>query len=254
MHHNTKLISAALVAPFFLMMGCSTPKHTDLLVFGTNTEFGASITGSATANGGLSIGYHRQEVVLMPLYVNATESTLGKPAATSVADAKYQGADSEVRKDTYSVLASFGANGSASNGDGTKVTIAQYFATGLAARTLAMAGGALVTTGTTGASQTISAAAIKADKAINDEAADAIKILNQRVDDIMSQVTDTSDPAKPKIDKAKLTKIADGVSGVDADWVELYSNKPPDALRSNLLARKINSVPALHGNLTKLTQ
>lgn len=153
--HSLKKLAIIAVAGIFSCSGCRTPKHTDLLIFGTNTQFGISVAADATSNPSINVGYKRQEVVLMPLYVNAQESKYppseAKADAGLIAAAKYTGTDGAVpwRSDTYSVLAVFGATGEG-NAEGTtgkaKIGIAQYFATGLAARTLAIAGGALINT------------------------------------------------------------------------------------------------------------
>jgi hypothetical protein len=142
---------ASSITTVAAISGCSTPRHTDLLIFGTNTQFGISASAEATANPGVSIGYRRQELVLMPLYVNAQDTTISSTGGNEttvekIKAAKYQGTDG-AKFDTYSVFASFGASGGggAKTAD-AKVGIAQYFATGLAARILAVAGGSLVNT------------------------------------------------------------------------------------------------------------
>jgi hypothetical protein len=148
-HHKRSALLAALFTAA-LFAGCQTPKHTDLLVFGTNTQFGVSVSTDATSTPGVNIGFKRQEVVLMPLYVNGQDSKfLPSEPKTPTPDNKYVGTDgtSQPKTDTYSVLASFGASGGGQTTGSAKVGIAQYFATGLAARTLAYAGGALINTG-----------------------------------------------------------------------------------------------------------
>ena len=151
MPYNKRSTILALLTAAALS-GCSTPKHTDLLVFGTNTQFGVALTSDATSTPGVNIGYKRYELVLMPLYVNAKESRFAPSTPTSPTDTdklKYVGSEATTpaATDTYSVLASFGARGSANTSGTAEVGIAQYFATGLAARTLAYAGGALINTG-----------------------------------------------------------------------------------------------------------
>jgi hypothetical protein len=196
MHRLPKLIAAASAA-LLVLAGCSTPKHTDLLVFGTNTSLGVSIKGDATSTAGVDIGYRRQEVVLMPLYVNGATSKIPPPTPASLSDAKYQGIDTDARKDTYSVLASFGAKASGSGSGGAGVSIAQYFATGIAARTLALAGGALVTTSEVGARQSIAPAAVSAEKAadirqwISDHDAKIVLIAG-KVSDATTGLTDAA--------------------------------------------------------------
>jgi hypothetical protein len=202
---------AALAALISLVSGCATPKHTDLLVFATNTEFGVSAKGDSTSTVGISIGYYRQEVVLMPLYVNAGDSKVTKPANPALAEAKYVGTEAGGRNDTYSVLASFGARGGASTNN-ANVSIAQYFATGLAARTLALAGGALVSTSDQAAAHPISAEAISAEKAASLDAAGQTRqsLLNQ----IVAKVVD---PQSGAVDQAKLKKAFAGIDDAPSD-------------------------------------
>lgn len=148
MPNNTgsALLALAIAAG---LTGCQTPKHSDLLVFGTNTQFGVSVSTDATSNPGANIGYKRQELVLMPLFVNARDSNLILPFPGSFPEGKYTGTDgtNPQKSDTYSVLASFGAKGKGDTTGKAEVSLAQTFATGLAARTLAFAGAALVNTG-----------------------------------------------------------------------------------------------------------
>jgi hypothetical protein len=157
-----------ITAIAFVLGGCAMTQHSNMMVFGTNTSVALSVGGSATSTPEIVVGYKRQEAVLMPLLANtyATTSTNGetklwpcpdvKTAPTTaddlaaIANCKYVGVANGRELDSYSVLASFGAkfdakgapNASASGG------LAQYFATGLAARRLAeKAGAAAVATG-----------------------------------------------------------------------------------------------------------
>lgn len=213
------MIAAAVLA-LLALAGCSTPKHTDLLVFGTNTSFGVSIKGDATSTAGIDVGFRRQELVLMPLYVNGTESqAIPTPPTSNLADGKYQAIDSDARKDTYSVLASFGARGNGSSSSGAQVSIAQYFATGLAARTLALAGGALVSTSDIAAAQPISAGAISAEKA-----ADIRKWISER-DAKVGQIADKVFPGGT-LDTAKR----------DAAFKDV-PNPPPVAVLATITTR-----------------
>ncbi len=146
-HHKGSTLLVLFTAAAF--SGCQTPKHTDMLVFGTNTQFGVALSSDATSNPGVNIGYRRQELVLMPLYVNGQDSKLNPSNPITLSEGKYIGTDgaNPAKNDTYSVLASFGATGKAETAGKAEIGIAQYFATGLAARTLAYAGGALINTG-----------------------------------------------------------------------------------------------------------
>jgi hypothetical protein len=107
----------------------------------------------------------------MPLLVNGQESKYVPKDAkgAEVIDPKYLGNESTTSKsDTYSVLAVLGVSGSADTTTKAEVGIAQYFATGLAARTLAIAGGSLVNTSSAAAdaSKVTAQAAAKTDVAL----------------------------------------------------------------------------------------
>ena len=148
-----------------VLSGCvQMTRHSNTLVFGTNTSFGIRVGQDATASPGITVGYSRQEAVVMPLVVNTdddgkTQKPCPKPnvprGTSPVLDASCVliGKQSADVSDSYSVMASFGAKFGASgnpSNPGTQGEIAQYFATGLAARTLAArAGAAAVSTSDT---------------------------------------------------------------------------------------------------------
>lgn len=147
-------------------------RHSNMMIFGTNTVVGLRVGVNATSVPEVAIGYTRQEAVVLPLVANVAESghdpnrltpcTLtdgvgGTGDATLGSGAKYAVHPCSLvairgdALDSYSVLASFGGNFSAS-GDKDKSTaqagVAQYFSTGIAAQLLAANGGAaLVATG-----------------------------------------------------------------------------------------------------------
>lgn len=154
MHY--RIASATALA--LILSGCSTPQHTNLLIFGTNTVVGLKVGADATQTPAIQLAYSRQELVLMPLLANTRASRengdlLMSPCPATEAPAipapgcKFVGEAGPANKDSYSVLASFGAKGNASKVGGEAKAggaIAQYFATGLAARELAKHGSALV--------------------------------------------------------------------------------------------------------------
>lgn len=146
-HRRPSLVIGLLAVAVVVLPGCQTPRHTDLLVFGTNTQFGVNVSADTTSTPGVNIGYRRQEVVLMPLYVNGADSKVANPPTPSTDNLKYVGSEESPGKtDTYSVFASFGASGGGGTTGKADVSLAQTFATGLAARTLAYAGASLVNT------------------------------------------------------------------------------------------------------------
>ena len=132
-----------LVVTVTVLQACSFPKHSNTLVFGTNTKIALDVSADPTGKPNVTLGYKRQEAVWMPLRVNK------KNGCTGDENCMYVGKDSEERKDTYSVLASFGAEFAGdANAEEASSGLAQYFATGLAARELVRSGGAaLVNTG-----------------------------------------------------------------------------------------------------------
>jgi hypothetical protein len=141
------------------------------MIFGTNTVFGIDAGQNASGVPAVTVGYKRQEAVVMPLVANMDDDgAVQKPCR--VVDTLTAGVDTlhpcllVGRKgdavDTYSVLASFGAQFA---GDGTtgRATggLAQFFSTGVAAQALALRGGAaLVATGDAAREQDAAAAAV----------------------------------------------------------------------------------------------
>jgi hypothetical protein len=151
-------IAFAAVVGASALSGCvQMTRHSNTMVFGTNTTLGIKVGAEATSTPGITVGYSRQEAVVMPLVANTADNgTTQAPCPQVVTDSttsvlalpdscRLQGTGIAHEKDTYSVLASFGARfGSDLDSVGRSVDgqIAQYFATGLAARTLAEKGGA----------------------------------------------------------------------------------------------------------------
>jgi hypothetical protein len=132
---NILIISGLLT----LLSGCHTPQHSNTLIFATNTRFGVDVGyDPKTQEPSFVVGYRRQEGVWMPLLANCGADGLS-PGASPFS--LYQGNDS-ANKDTYSVLATFKGKAAGNGTNGASTAIAQYFATGLAARELAQKGGA----------------------------------------------------------------------------------------------------------------
>lgn len=160
MHYRNrrKIILSATTIAAAALSGCATPRHTNLLVFGTNTVLGLKVGADATQTPSIQVAYARQELVLMPLLANTSgkgadltpcpSTAVGQdPPANVPVNCKFIGQSGTANIDSYSVLASFGAKGNASTVRGEAKAggaIAQYFATGLAARELAKHGTALV--------------------------------------------------------------------------------------------------------------
>lgn len=161
---NTMMVIAVTLAG----AGCSsTPRHSNTLMFGTSTRVALDVSQEPTGSLGFTLGYKRQEAVWMPLLANKNDGGDLVPAECSETGCKvFQGqageggAAGKGAVDTYSVLATFSGSASAnaespaaSSGSAAPESrpaaragggIAQYFATGLAARLLAARGAAVV--------------------------------------------------------------------------------------------------------------
>jgi hypothetical protein len=158
MHGRLCRIALAAVIGAGALSGCvQMTRHSNTLVFGTNTSFGIKVGADATATPGITVGYSRQEAVIMPLVANTADNGRTQAPCPQVvvdgtvsvlelpASCRLVGTDSRNHTDTYSVLASFGARFGSELESGNAALngqIAQYFATGIAARLLAEKGGA----------------------------------------------------------------------------------------------------------------
>ncbi len=164
MHGRFHRCLAAAVAVTGLSGCIQAIRHSNTMLFGTNTTFGLK-AGTATGNlPEIVVGFDRQEAVIMPLVANTSsgQSDLLQPCDLTK-ELKLSGAPQGYlvhpcslvaykggSMDSYSVLASFGAkfSGQASTEANVSGGLAQYFATGMAAQILAAKGGAaLVSTG-----------------------------------------------------------------------------------------------------------
>lgn len=142
----------AVAGTLALLLGCSSaPQHSNTLIFGTSTRLAIDASQEPTGALGVTIGYKRHEAVWMPLLANEEVGESAKPAKCEHDKCRVfagetgagGGAAGAGAKDTYSVLATFSGDmaGSAQNAQ-AQVGVAQYFATGFAARLLAQYGGA----------------------------------------------------------------------------------------------------------------
>jgi hypothetical protein len=149
-------VAAAVLA--LTVSGCAFTPHNNVMVFATSTKTAVDVSQEPTGTLSATIGYKRLEAVWMPLLANQTVP--GDQKAGSVAPARcpdstdkgdnkrcplFQGNEGG-NYDTYSVLGTFsgqasGVAGGATPGVEARGQIAQFFATGLAARALASPGG-----------------------------------------------------------------------------------------------------------------
>lgn len=173
MHRGFHGIIAALVPVILGCTGCTQmTRHSNMIVFGTNTVVGLRVGADASQTPSIDVGYSRREAALMPVVANSSandDGTLLQPCNPGTSVAVVAGtpqppansplpafathpcllvaSDGREAKDSYSVLASFGASFDASaeaKGPNAGGGLAQYFATGMAAQLLALNGGAAV--------------------------------------------------------------------------------------------------------------
>lgn len=148
-----------LITTSFLASGCAqTVRHTNTLLFATNSQIALSAGTNATTQPEIALGYKRQEVVIMPLVANYVPNgkkpkeyvPCGSPSGPPASNCFIVGKNGSTgAQDSYSVLASFGAKFGGKSSGATpeaSVGIAQYFATGVAAQLLAATGGASIVT------------------------------------------------------------------------------------------------------------
>lgn len=144
MRNNTARTVASILSSL-IATGCgSTPEHTNTLLFGTTTKFALDISvNPAGGTPDFTLGFKRHEGVWMPLLANQGTGNGRQPGTCQ--NCSFQG---NKDTDTYSVLASFGAtfggtaatsdvDANPSNNASGNGGLAQFFATGLAARKLA---------------------------------------------------------------------------------------------------------------------
>lgn len=222
------------------LSACSTPRHTNTLIFGTNTKFAFDVSQEATGAVGVTLGYKRQEAVWMPLLANqaGTDGKLVPTVCTPGEACKFAGtagkggAAGENAVDTYSVLATFsgqakGGTGAAAGGPHANGSLAQYFATGFAARLLAEEGGAaLVNTASTQASEV----AVREEVRLANAA--KIKSENARISEIIRHVS----AADGSLDATKLGKLTTDAKLDNGDKRAIDSMTTPEALSTYLEA------------------
>lgn len=155
--HRFACCSIAVLA----LQGCvQATRHSNTMIFATNTSFGLKAGTSAAQIPEATMGYNRQEAVIMPLVANTGEhanpdkNRLSPCKIDAPVTPSQQGtsaihpcllvAVNGKAMDSYSVLASFGAKFAGSGKEGISGGLAQYFATGMAAQMLALNGGAAV--------------------------------------------------------------------------------------------------------------
>ena len=244
--------SAVLCLPgASILGGCDTPRHSNTLIFGTTTKVAIDASQEPTGALGVTIGYKRNEAVWMPLIANESEAGKTVPAKCGGDDCrKFEGragtgggAAAAGAQDTYSVLATFSGNMSATaQNPEAKGSLAQYFATGLAARLLAQYGGAAVVN--TAANDTKAAA-------INADAKKVLDLKTARIERILAKLTKTNG----EVDSGAVTKLL-GLSpakDIDAaDQALIKSQKTSVALEEYLHDGPESTTNKLYNTLDQL--
>lgn len=238
----SRISLAVLTGVLLTMWGCATPKHTNTLIFGTTTRVAFDVSQDPTGALGVTLGYKRDEAVWMPLQANQKQGDgkeklppadcemSGDPTQSCkfVATGSDNGAAGGGAVDTYSVLATFGGHFSGNAGNGSQVGaqagLAQYFATGMAARLLAVVGGASLVN-IEGQKPTAEAvqAAVATDPALAEIAKKAVTFRNE---EIKTLVDSCSDPSTQKFDAAKWKALLSD-SGTIANLKAAYPRLNP---------------------------
>lgn len=204
---RTTVTLTCLGISLMIASGCSTPKHSNTLIFGTNTKIALDVSQDPVNGVGVTLGYKRQEAVWMPLLANEDSSgklvpqkCTSEPCKRFVGTSGGGGAAGSDAEDTYSVLATFQGNaageaGTAATAPNAKAggSLAQYFATGFAARLLAGSGSGVVNTA--GNSTPANSVLPAVHKANEGKLKSRIDVIN----DIMKQISDGAG----NLDKAK---------------------------------------------------
>lgn len=231
-------------------------RHSNTLVFGTNTSIGVNVGKDASQTPTVQIGFQRQEAAFVPLLANTAQSTenpnLLTPCTQAATDqpppdgcqfvAEVQENGQLTNRDSYSVLASFGADVSGGSGS-AGMTVAQYFATGIAAQMLAESGGANVVTAS-GSAGKIADAATEAAKARQAEAAARQAKYEAAASKVGTQNNITADAIQ-----AALDKNANGIA--DADEVSRLQGVIPKSVGKGMDSFVGQPVSALVTELKK---
>lgn len=257
---NTMMVIAVTLAS----AGCSsTPRHSNTLMFGTSTRVALDVSQEPTGSVGFTLGYKRHEAVWMPLLANKNESgdlipadCAGQGCPMFQGTAGNGGAAGSGAVDTYSVLATFSGSASAA-ADSPKVPsdgaspesrpaaragggIAQYFATGLAARLLAARGAAVVNAAV---GETAAVPLSEDEKAAIRTAAHQEALA---VDEVIAFLRD----ANGGIDSAKRDQLIHRANGLSSD-AQNNLNKPASlsALRDYLILNYNHAGQRMHAAL-----
>lgn len=231
------ILASAIVCA---LAGCGVAEHTNTLLFGTNTKVALDISiNPAGGTPDVTLGYKRQEAVWMPLLANQGASNPKTPVnCTKPSDCSFVSQDGQ---DAYSVLASFGADFSAQDGEGSGQAaggLAQFFATGLAAQKLAAQGGAQLISVRSANAESVNAANRRAVEAEN-------KLI---------EIARRDDDFAKKEKQERIDKILDGIDALpDAKAIALEKAPPAadPAADAIVNARDPSGARATKGDVAK---
>lgn len=145
-----RLLSVSMLT--MALGGCAQmTKHSNTMVFATDTGIGIKVGQDVNQMPAIEIGYSRQEAALVPLLANTSVESNGQLApcsevitstnTLSLSGCHFRATHNGDDRDAYSTMASFGTKVSAGS-DTAGMAVAQFFATGIAAQHLTLAGGA----------------------------------------------------------------------------------------------------------------
>ncbi len=200
-------------------------KGTQVLIPGNN-PLTIDKGGTAMLPAGSEISLAQGSVLVPP----------GMGQGVDVSAAKYVGEKPGPERDTYSVIATFGSDIKAS-GTAAGVGIAQYFATGIAARRLAEQGGARLVS-------------IQPEESVSQEIKEAArKQLAREYTDIERILTYVNKDGN--VDEERLTQLTPGTGLLETDpkWVSKFKGKPVGDLRKELDGPSRRAVPRLAANI-----
>lgn len=234
MHYNRIRAALGLLVGFTLA-ACGTPYHTNTLIFSTGTKLALDVSADPTSgNPSISFGYKRLEAVWMPLLAN--QDGQGKPYVNE--KFLFLGREDTKDQDTYSVIATFGANFS-SGAEGSKLSagggLAQFFATGLAARKLAEQGGSRLVS-------------IQPDAALSEEiktkATTWLTGTYAKIDKIAAYVQKDG-----KVDANRLNEVLKGTGLENSESFKQLSGQDINRLKDDLKGKYLNNIDAIAGNI-----
>ena len=134
----------SLLGTCLLVGGCG---HGDAIIFASNKQIGVKVGVNSEQIPEVSVGYNGQDLAFVPLH---KKDPKGTNANQIIAEGKYRATTDGTDQDAYSVYGSFagmaGGSGkgvpSGSAEVGAKLSLSQFFATGMAAQLLAKESGA----------------------------------------------------------------------------------------------------------------